>query len=214
MRMRREHGTADRLASIDRAPARDHARGKPVGVAEIAPNNVQTADHFTQSRLPSAKSDSIIADGAPAQTALLGEIARVLSQPVSDPPVPSPSAPASAKPSDAMIVTTFGPPPTQETLQSARLTPSATRQPIDPALPPDTPLEPGMGKQRVEASKAGRVSPPPQEIIAPMGQLIPPRAEFIAAARRAAQAAAGGRADTRTIRDEAPSAPERLSPSA
>jgi localization factor PodJL len=200
--------TVDRLAQSDRAPARDQAEGKPVGVAEIAPNNVQTADHFTQSRLPSAKSDSITADGAPAQTALLGEIARVLSQPVSDPSVPSPSAPASAKPSDAMIVTTFGPPPTKETLQSARLTPSATRQPIDPALPPDTPLEPGMGKQRVEASKAGRVSPPPQEIIASNGPVDPtPRAEFIAAARRAAQAAAGGRADTRTIRDEAPSAP-------
>jgi localization factor PodJL len=107
-----------------------------------------------------------------------------------------------------MIVTTFGPPPTKETAQSARPTPSATRQPIDPALPPDTPLEPGMGKQRVEASKAGRVSPPPQEIIASNAPVDPtPRAEFIAAARRAAQAAAGGRADTRTIRDEAPSAP-------
>jgi localization factor PodJL len=65
-----------------------------------------------------------------------------------------------------------------------------------------------MGKQRVEASKAGRVSPPPQEIIASNAPVDPtPRAEFIAAARRAAQAAAGGRADTRTIRDEAPSAP-------
>lgn len=68
---------------------------------------------------------------------------------------------------------------------------AAARKPIDPSLPPDHPLEPGSGRPRPTASAADRiaaseaaVSKPPA--IADPGQ----KPNFIAAARRAAQAAA------------------------
>ncbi len=68
---------------------------------------------------------------------------------------------------------------------------TAARKPIDPSLPPDHPLEPGSSRSRPTASAADRiaaseaaVSKPP--VIADPGQ----KPNFIAAARRAAQAAA------------------------
>jgi localization factor PodJL len=69
------------------------------------------------------------------------------------------------------------------------------RKPIDPSLPPDHPLEPGSGRSRPTASAADRiaaseaaVSSTKPPVIADPGQ----KPNFIAAARRAAQAAAAG----------------------
>jgi localization factor PodJL len=72
---------------------------------------------------------------------------------------------------------------------------TAPRKPIDPSLPPDHPLEPGSGRSRPTASAADRiaaseaaVSSTKPPVIADPGQ----KPNFIAAARRAAQAAAAG----------------------
>ena len=70
---------------------------------------------------------------------------------------------------------------------------TTARKPIDPSLPPDHPLEPGLGRSRPTASAADRiaaseaaVSSTKPPVIADPGQ----KPNFIAAARRAAQAAA------------------------
>ena len=77
----------------------------------------------------------------------------------------------------------------------ARANPRATRPPIDPNLPPDHPLEPssGAGRERPSASPADRIAASE----AALGPVKPPvipdpggKSNFIAAARRAAQAAA------------------------
>ena len=69
----------------------------------------------------------------------------------------------------------------------------AVRQPIDPNLPPDHPLEPGVSRGRHPASPADRIAA--SEAV--LGTVKPPvipdpvgKSNFIAAARRAAQAAA------------------------
>jgi localization factor PodJL len=76
---------------------------------------------------------------------------------------------------------------------------TAARKPIDPSLPPDHPLEPGSaaGRPRPTASAADRiaaseaaVSTTKPPVIADPGQ----KPNFIAAARRAAQAASGAAA--------------------
>jgi localization factor PodJL len=72
---------------------------------------------------------------------------------------------------------------------------AAARKPIDPSLPPDHPLEPGLGRSRPTASAADRiaaseaaVSSTKPPVIEDPGQ----KPNFIAAARRAAQAASAG----------------------
>lgn len=76
---------------------------------------------------------------------------------------------------------------------ASRLNPAATpqRRPIDPDLPPDHPLEPGAGRargsspsERIAASEAALENVRPPVIPDPGG-----KSNFIAAARRAAQAA-------------------------
>jgi localization factor PodJL len=91
----------------------------------------------------------------------------------------------------------------------ARANPQAARRPIDPNLPPDQPLEPNSGgnrarkvaspADRIAASEAdlGRAKPP---VIADPGG----KSNFIAAARRAAQAAAAepSASDLRAVADD------------
>jgi localization factor PodJL len=90
-------------------------------------------------------------------------------------------------------VTRFGP-----AFTTARPMPlAATRLPIDPTLPPDTPLEPGTGRQHPDAVGASVVAAPTEGVSADDPDRTQSRAEFIAAARRAAQVAASGREDTR-----------------
>ncbi len=116
---------------------------------------------------------------------------------------PAPYAPAAAirpelanpvlppQMSDVRIPTTAAPPAAMFRDEDAAPVPLwqqiAQRQPIDPNLPPDFPLEPGGARNRAEAIAAsdiglGHDAAPPAE---GSGQ-----SNFIAAARRAAQAAA------------------------
>jgi localization factor PodJL len=99
---------------------------------------------------------------------------------------------------DAGSATSFGPPPSLSASASLSAEPPASqsagaRLPIDPSLPPDHPLEPGFTSSRPRtASAAERIA----DSEAAIGLAKPPvisdaeRPNFIAAARRAAQAAA------------------------
>ena len=69
----------------------------------------------------------------------------------------------------------------------------AVRQPIDPNLPPDHPLEPGVSRGRQPASPADRIAASEAVLGAVKPPVVPDpvgKSNFIAAARRAAQAAA------------------------
>jgi localization factor PodJL len=71
---------------------------------------------------------------------------------------------------------------------------TAPRKPIDPSLPPDHPLEPGSGRSR-PASAADRIAASEAAVSSTKPPVIAdpgPKPNFIAAARRAAQAAAAG----------------------
>ena len=105
----------------------------------------------------------------------------------------------------AAVVTSFGPDPASQPVQPPNPPPASVsaRQPIDPTLPPDTPLEPGSGKQRAGAAVASRATSPAEQAV--VADTVP-RADFIAAARRAAQAAASGRMESRVRRDAVPGA--------
>jgi localization factor PodJL len=87
----------------------------------------------------------------------------------------------------------FQEPPVVDTPAAPRAnpTPASDRRPIDPDLPPDHPLEPGAGRsrgsspaERIAASEAALENVRPPVIPDPAG-----KSNFIAAARRAAQAA-------------------------
>ncbi len=94
--------------------------------------------------------------------------------------------------------------------------PAASRQPLDPDLPPDHPLEPGSAAgrsrqppsaaERIAASEAVAGSKPP--VIPDPG---PGKPDFIAAARRAARAAAAtGSNDRAKTGTESPTQPKTL----
>jgi localization factor PodJL len=99
-------------------------------------------------------------------------LAAAMSEPAPPPPLPPPVAAASP------------PPP------APRRMPQAAQLPIDPDLPPDQPLEPGSGPPQLRANPAARIAASEAALggsrpaAAPGGQ-----SGFIAAARRAAQAA-------------------------
>jgi localization factor PodJL len=79
--------------------------------------------------------------------------------------------------------------------------PSA-RSPIDPNLPPDHPLEPGLASGRPRQSPADRIAASEAAVAAKPPVIPDPGAgkpDFIAAARRAAQAAAAAAPDDRKI---------------
>jgi localization factor PodJL len=118
-------------------------------------------------------------------------------------PVPAPEPPAAATETAEPKLPAFAvepaPAPAPEAPPIVPMEPAslrtAARQPIDPSLPPDHPLEPGSGRSRPTASAADRiaaseaaVSSTKPPVIADPGQ----KPNFIAAARRAAQAAAAG----------------------
>jgi localization factor PodJL len=76
--------------------------------------------------------------------------------------------------------------------------PAAARTPIDPSLPPDHPLEPGStSRSRAPSTSAGRIAAG-EAVFEPKPPVIPDpgagKPDFIAAARRAAQAASAGSA--------------------
>ena len=89
------------------------------------------------------------------------------------------------------IAPTVGAPPPPKTANPPA---QRERQPVDPRLPPDFPLEPGSGvpRARPNASAAERIAASEAALGAPNsgGANHPGQTNFIAAARRAAQAAA------------------------
>jgi localization factor PodJL len=114
-------------------------------------------------------------------------------------PAPEPPAAATAEPKLPAFADEPAPAPAPEAAPIVPMEPAslrtAARKPIDPSLPPDHPLEPGSGRSRPTASAADRiaaseaaVSSTKPPVIADPGQ----KPNFIAAARRAAQAAAAG----------------------
>jgi localization factor PodJL len=99
-----------------------------------------------------------------------------------------------ASPSIAPTQMAIYDPPQLATTLAPSATPSmvAERRPIDPNLPPDHPLEPGGGPSRGGNSAADRIAASEaalQSVRSPAGTDPTNRSDFIAAARRAAQAA-------------------------
>jgi localization factor PodJL len=114
-------------------------------------------------------------------------------------PVPAPEPPAAAATAEPKLPAFAVEPAPAPAAEVAPIEPASLRtaphKPIDPSLPPDHPLEPGSGRSRPTASAADRiaaseaaVSSTKPPVIADPGQ----KPNFIAAARRAAQAAAAG----------------------
>jgi localization factor PodJL len=98
-------------------------------------------------------------------------IAAAMPEPVSPPP---PQPPAAASP----------PQP------APRRMPQASQLPIDPDLPPDQPLEPGSGPPQLRANPAARIAASEAALGGSRQTAVPGgQSGFIAAARRAAQAA-------------------------
>ena len=115
-------------------------------------------------------------------------------------PVPAPEPPAAAAVTPDPKLPAFAvepaPPPAPEV---APIEPAshrtAARKPIDPSLPPDHPLEPGSSRSRPTASAADRIAASEAAVSSTKPPVIAdpgPKPNFIAAARRAAQAAAAG----------------------
>ncbi len=116
--------------------------------------------------------------------------------------VQAPSAPANL-PSGTSNLS----PPASEAIDIGttplRVSPTTTaeRRPIDPSLPPDHPLEPGVARGRQPLTPADRIAASEAAIGAVKPPVIPDpggKSNFIAAARRAAQAAS--EAPVRTAR--------------
>jgi localization factor PodJL len=150
-------------------------------LASLQANQSETHDtleavHDTLERLVErlAMVETDIRTDAPAPAATRGPVAVL------------PQAPPAAKPAAPMVQV-----------------PRRDRPPIDPDLPADTPLEPGIGvrartpAERIAASEAALSPMRREETSEPSG-----KANFIAAARRAAQAAASEGAPVESARAE------------
>jgi localization factor PodJL len=132
---------------------------------------------------------------------------RTQPQQPQQPPTPMPQAaqldmPERAEPpvfAPAPTLTEASPPPdravahAQAAAAMARANPKAVRAPIDPNLPPDHPLEPGINpRARLTASPADRIAAS-EAALGPVSSAFAEgdnKSNFIAAARRAARAAA------------------------
>ncbi len=168
----------DRIGDPDSRPATSRPKG-PAGVP-VRPD-------------PLAERVAPVADRAPAAAE------RAAAS------LPQPSRPLSRTPSAEAPQT---PPQPAQQAAATRQGSLAERRPIDPSLPADTPLEPGSGLLR------GRSGATPAERIAASEAALGPaksepparteKANFIAAARRAAQAAAADAASTDPLADAAP----------
>jgi localization factor PodJL len=183
------HGTlglmVDRLASIER-DVRGVRNPLDLELAEIPPvgklaaRAVPVEPPAQQAPRPAAQPAAQMPMPAPSQ---LTPPSVAQPQPAAQ-PVPQQAAPAQMLRSQPTA-------PQPQPAPHKRLPPAA-RLPINPDLPPDQPLEPGSGAPRFQANPAARIAaseaalgytrPAPGD--APVG-----KSGFIAAARRAAQAA-------------------------
>ena len=114
-------------------------------------------------------------------------------------PVPAPEPPAAAATAEPKLPAFAVEPAPAPAPEVAPIEPAshrtAPRKPIDPSLPPDHPLEPGSGRSRPTASAADRIAASEAAVSSTKPPVIAdpgPKPNFIAAARRAAQAAAAG----------------------
>jgi localization factor PodJL len=99
-------------------------------------------------------------------------------------------------------------------IDAAHGRPAAARTPIDPNLPPDHPLEPGStSRSRGSSSSADRIATP-EAASEPKPPVIPDpgtgKPDFIAAARRAAQAASAGSAQGKNAAKSGAGQPKKL----
>ena len=159
-------------------PSEPAAPAAPAPVAVVALRRVRRADPPSRSCVRPNRNPSIAtrcSDIAAPESAPAAEKPPVLlGNPMS--PVSSLSAPID---------------PTATPLRASP-PPAGERRPIDPNLPPDHPLEPGVSRSRYPGSPAERIAASE----AALGLTKPPviadpggKSNFIAAARRAAQAA-------------------------
>jgi len=133
------------------------------------------------------------------QAAPGGEAAAMRTAYVSDAPsIAAPMAPADAAPAPI-------PPPTQ------RRMPPAAQLPSDPDLPDNQPLEPGSGRPPLQSNPAARIAASEAALGAAAAAGAPAgKSTFIAAARRAAQAA-GQQPNPRAQRPDAAPASDQQS---
>jgi localization factor PodJL len=192
-----ERGLADLLVHIDQLRgAKDESAGpakRPLGVEVIEQEVARTQDSLEAvqgtvehvvDRLAMLESGIRADKGSPS----LPEPPPLPAQkptPVPSPePVPMSVAAASASASDVAA----------EPPGAAPHLAALAREPIDPSLPPDHPLEPGSaGRARNPPSAAARIAAS-EAVVGPKPPVIPDpgggKPDFIAAARRAARAAA------------------------
>jgi localization factor PodJL len=179
----------DRLVSIEK-DMRGESRGRPA------------EDDFAEPKLPLGKiAARVVSDAPPIVPA---PIAAALKSAPIPAPMPAPIAAPIAAPKPAPM-----PAPKAPTVATApapapapKRLPPASHLPINPDLPPDQPLEPGSGAPVFRANPAARIAASEAALAGSYGEAssaATPGAKsgFIAAARRAAQAALqapGGRA--------------------
>lgn len=122
----------------------------------------------------------------PAMQASMPSPQPAMQAPVQPPPMPQPAPPA-PPPRQQAPVQQLAP---QPAAKPQRLPPAA-RLPINPDLPPDQPLEPGSGAPRFQPNAAARIAASEAALGGARAQPNGPagKSGFIAAARRAAQAA-------------------------
>ncbi|MSO66910.1 MAG: hypothetical protein EXQ82_03650 [Pseudolabrys sp.] len=126
-------------------------------------------------------------------------VGKVAARMVSDTP-PQVAAPAPVPPAAAVPPAPLQP---QPIAPAPKRLPQASRLPINPDLPPDQPLEPGSGPPPLRANPAARIAASQAALggSGPAAAAPGGKSGFIAAARRAAQAAVQAPSD-RTPRTE------------
>jgi localization factor PodJL len=203
-----ERGIADLLVHIEQirgmngdGPSKRMAAAQnPVAVDAIEREvaEIKQSELRTQDSLEAVQDtvEHVVDRLAMIESDIHGAAARPAAAPLPPATAPEPKLPAfAAEPAPGASAATAAAAPPEAAPQRA-----ATREPIDPSLPPDHPLEPGSatGRARPSASAADRIAAseaalssakPP--VIADPGQ----KPNFILAARRAAQAAAIAGAD-------------------
>ena len=199
-----ERGLADLLVHIEEmrgingGAAAGAMLAPPARAIEREVAEIKQSERRTQDSLEAVQGtvEHVVDRLATIESDLRGDATpRVMPEPPTESPAPAPAppiAPDEAAPTDSAAAA----PPTSEPAQlqvpTSRV--AAMRPPIDPTLPPDHPLEPGSaaGRSRPSPSAADRIAASEAAI----GSAKPPviadsgRPNFIAAARRAAQAAA------------------------
>jgi localization factor PodJL len=157
---------------------------------------------------------AVIASAAPARAD--HKVAAEPSPLAAETPAATTVALTPALPAAANLPPSAAPDPVEfpSEASQARLVPlvAGERRPIDPNLPPDHPLEPGAARGRYAASPADRIAASEAALASAKPPVIADpgvKSYFIAAARRAAQAAATAQASPRGGAQAAVAAPAK-----